>query len=68
MKQTKILDIVVTGIVFVMMLAMLAEPVVAQQSGAGSVIGSVMTRMIVIAGAMVLVSAWQKWRERRGKK
>jgi hypothetical protein len=68
MKQTKILDYIVMGIVFMVMLAIVTEPAAAQGSDTGEVVGAVLTRIIVIAGATVLVSAWQKWRERQGKK
>lgn len=33
-----------------------------------SFVGPVLERIIVIAGAAVLVSAWQRWRERKQKK
>ena len=33
-----------------------------------SVAGEIITRILVIAGAMLLLSVWQKWRERRNGK
>jgi hypothetical protein len=33
-----------------------------------SIWGGVLTRIIVIVGATLLVSAWQKWRDGRQKK
>jgi len=43
-----------------------AAPLAAE--GAMSIIGPVAERMIVIAGAALLLGVWQKWRERRNKK
>lgn len=58
----------VTLFILVLVLATAQSAAAAPLAAEVSIIWPVLERVIVIAGAAVLISVWQRWRERRNKK